>query len=518
MSSTTHTHFDTTWRVRAALAGAALVLCYFSAIQALVGHWSSSALYSFGFAVPLISAYLVWIAAPRLIELLPDHDYALGVPAVVLGLALLVVGHIGTLVTAQQTSMIVVIAGRVLVFCGRRVATQVWFPLAYLLLMVPVWNRPIAMLQEPSQRLSAALATSMLRLTGIPAMHEGIFVALPNATLQVLQECSGVNQLITIVAMAVPAAYLFLSGVARRIALVILAIVVAYLSNGFRIALVGWLAYNGLGDGKVESLHLLEGLAVSVAGDLVLGGCLSLLARGQKDEAHRSDAPRSSTPPRLWLEAALLALLLAAGGYRALFSPADVQLADGLDRLPAQIDGWVVDLQDERMGRFPALDDEFVRAYPTPTGERRFEGADDELIRSYRSPNGDRVRVYIGYIRSQKEGKELSGDASSALDRVASPVDLTLDSEEVVLGHVELRGKGSRELLYWFDLNGRIVSDTYRAKALTLWGGLTRGRTNGAVVLVGWECKDAPTCEPARVNALGFVRALVPVLRGHLPA
>ena len=50
---------------------------------------------------------------------------------------------------------------------------------------------------------------------------------------------------------------------------------------------MGWLAYNGLGDGRVESLHLLEGLAVSVVGYLVLGGCMSLLARGQRDEAYR---------------------------------------------------------------------------------------------------------------------------------------------------------------------------------------------------------------------------------------
>ena len=186
--------FDTSWRLRAALAGAVFALCYFSAVQALVGHWSSSALYSFGFAVPLISAYLVWTAAPRLLELLPDHDYVFGVPTVVLGLGLLIVGHLGTLITIQQTSMVVVLAGLVLVFCGRRVAKQAWFPLAYLLLMVPIWNRPIAMLQEPSQRLSAALATRMLRLTGIPAMHEGTFIALPNVTLEVLQECSGVNQ------------------------------------------------------------------------------------------------------------------------------------------------------------------------------------------------------------------------------------------------------------------------------------------------------------------------------------
>jgi len=516
--SATRTYMDASWRLRAALAGAVFALCYFSAVQALVGHWSSSAVYSFGFAVPLISTYLVWTAAPRLLELLPDHDYLLGVPTVILGLGLLIVGHLGTLITIQQTSMVVVLAGLVLVFCGRRVAKQAWFPLAYLLLMVPIWNRPITMLQEPSQRLSAALATRMLRLTGIPAMHEGTFIALPNVTLEVLQECSGVNQLITIVAMALPAAYLFLSGAARRIALVILAVGVAYLSNGLRIALVGWLAYNGLGDGRVESLHLLEGLAVSVVGYLVLGGCMSLLARGQRDEAYRGVEHRSSATPRRWIEAALLVLVLAVGGYRALFSPADVRLAEGLDRLPATIDGWVVDPHDERIGRFPALEDDLLQNYPTESGERRFEGIDDELIRSYRSPNGDRVRLYIGYLRSQKEGKELSGEAGNALDRVSSPVDLTLDSGDIALGHVQLRGKGGLELLYWFDLNGRIVSDIYRAKALTLWDALTRGRTNGAVVLVGWECKDPPTCEPARVSALGFVRALVPVLRGHLPA
>ena len=65
-----------------------------------------------------------------------------------------------------------------------------------------------------------------------------------------------------------------------------------------------------------------------------------------------------------------------------------------------------------------------VGGYPTPTGERRFTAVDDELVRVYRNPSGDRVQLYIGYYHRQEQGKELTGDASSALAAAASRLDL----------------------------------------------------------------------------------------------
>jgi EpsI family protein len=515
-------------RVRIAMAAAAFALCYVGLTGTLVRLWATNPLYSFGFAVPLISAYFVRAKWQQVRALRPGPDYLLGIPVTIAGVGMLMVGHLDGLLTVPQASMIVVLAGLVLMLFGRDMFKLLRFPISYLLLMVPVWDYPIALLQAPSQTLSAVLAVGLLHLTGIPVLREGTHVVLPNLTLEVLRECSGVNQVVTIIAMALPAAYLFLRGHRRRIVFVSMAVGVAYLSNGIRIALSGILAYKGLSDGNIGSLHLLEGLAVSLVGYIAIGACLSVLAgtksvnsapgRVKRLEPPRPPNPLEATRRRTWLELAVLVVVLAAGGYRLLLGPAEVRLSGGLNSLPRQINDWMVDTRVEPGVRFPAIDDAFVQAYPTASGERRFEDADDELVRTYRSATGERVRLYIGYHRFQHQGKELAGDASRILDRVASPVRLQIESETIklneVLEHRDRRGKG---ILYWYDLNGRIVANIYLAKAYTLWDALARYRTNGAVIMVGWDWPAGVAFDASRQKAFAFVRALVPLLRARLP-
>ncbi len=502
------------------LAAAALALCYAEPLAALPRHWASSPLYSFGFAVPLISGYIAWSRWPELRAIALRPAYWSGVSCTLVGIGLLVVGRLGALVTVQETSFVVVLAGLVLLFGGFGLGRLIWFPIVYLLLMVPVWNYPVALVQGPSRILSASLAVSFLHATRVPALRDTTFIVLPNVTLQVLQECSGVNQLITFAAMALPASYLFLRGVWRRVALVGIAIAVAYLSNGIRIALVGWLAYHGLGNGTLGAMHLMEGLAVSLVGYAVIGACLSGLSRigsSNPKAGGRGSGRVAARSRRPWLEWSVVGILAVVGCSQLLFRPSEVRLAASLDSLPRQIDEWTADAALPAPSRFPALDDDLVQAYPTEAGERRFEGADAELVRGYRNPQGARAQVYVGYYRQQRDGKELTGEASAALDRVASPVTVTLPTGVVDVNQVERQqGQTSRGVLYWYDINGRIVRNIYLAKGYTLWDALTRGRTNGAVIMVAWSCSSGGSCETDRRSVIGFVSSALPLLRDRL--
>src|SRR4030095_787055 len=92
--------------------------------------------------------------------------------------------------------------------------------------------------------------------------------------------------------MVVPAAYLWLDTFGRRLALILFAVVVSYLGNGFRIAIVGWLAAHGLGDGDpLGTYHLAQGLGVSLLGYLAIGGCFSLLSSSKPNSPQLGDPP-----------------------------------------------------------------------------------------------------------------------------------------------------------------------------------------------------------------------------------
>ena len=321
-----------------------------------------------------------------------------------------------------------------------------------------------------------------------------------------------------------------LRGAARRVLLRFLGIVISHLSNGVRIALVGVLAYRGLGDGNLRGAHLLEGLVVSLLGYLLLFACFIGLSKGQDPglpEETRSSPTRCGLPAfwdmpstPSWVEAGTLAVMLSLGAVLLAYHPAEIVLRHDLDAFPTRIGEWTVDTIPEPFAnRFPAIDDATVRAYPTATGERRFVRGDDELTRVYRNAIGDRVRLFIGYHRSQHEGKELAGEISSLLAKVALPVSVPVGVSTVNVNEVTNETATKRRtILYWYVLNGRITSDMRLAKLYMVWDALAYRRTNGAVVMLGWESTTGSRAEASRKKALELAAAVFPLLKQYLPS
>ena len=183
--------------------------------------------------------------------------------------------------------------------------------------------------------------------------------------------------------------------------------------------------------------------------------------------------------------------MLGAGGSQLSARQLDVHLSGDLDTLDNRIDDWTIEIGPPSMAvPLPSIDDDLVNVgrYPSRTGERRFIAVDEELVRVYRNPSGNRVRLYIGYYHRQEDGKELTGDTGAALAIAASPVTVTTESQELELNEIVRTTSGTRRgVLFWYDVNGRIVSDFYRLKSYTIWDAVTRRRTNGAVVMIAWD-------------------------------
>jgi EpsI family protein len=214
--------------------------------------------------------------------------------------------------------------------------------------------------------------------------------------------------------------------------------------------------------------------------------------------------------------------MLGAGGSQLSASHPDVRLGEDLDALDYRIGDWMIEVDPPSMAvPLPSIDDDLVNVgrYPSLTGERRFTAVDDELVRVYRNAAGNRVRLYIGYYHRQEDGKELTGDAGTALAVAASPVAVTAESRAFELNEIVRATNGTRRgVLFWYDVNGRIVSDFYRLKGYTSWDAVTRGRTNGAVVMIAWDDAVSAQSTTARQDAIEFARALLPILQRHLPS
>ena len=266
---------------------------------------------------------------------------------------------------------------------------------------------------------------------------------------------------------------------------------------------------------------------LALRGILRFGACLSLLSRktptnGPPDEAvaHSSFNVSNPGPRDIWLEAGVLTLLLIAGGSTLLTLDAEIRVTGGLQTLPTRIDDWTQETTaGQTSSRFPGFDDEMLGAYPTETGERKFIAADDELVRTYRSGSGAQVRLYIGDYRRQGQGKELAGEAGYALAAVSSGLTVKVHSETIELNEVVRQAASThRGVLYWYDVNGRVLPSVRRAKGYTILDALTRRRTNAAVVAIAWEETSGSQSGVARQKAVEFAQVLLPVLRQRLPS
>lgn len=263
-----------------ALVIVSFFIAYAPVWAALSMQWWSNDMYSYGYLIPGISLYMVWVRREQLAGVGVQPNYLWGWPLGVVGLFVYVLGQAGEVVSLQEMSLLITLSAVVLLLWGGAVLRVVALPIGYLWLMIPIWEEIVTdRLHAPFQVFSATVAGELLRMLGAPVYREGVFLHLPSITLEVARACSGVNYLIAVIAIGIPLACLFLEKWSRRIALLLFGIVVAVLSNSLRVALIGLLAYYGFEGPLHGPLHVLQGLFVSVIGYAGLFGGLWVLLK-----------------------------------------------------------------------------------------------------------------------------------------------------------------------------------------------------------------------------------------------
>jgi len=242
------------------------LFCYIGVITELLSVWQTSYIYSYGFLVPFISIYILLLGKERLKSVTKSPNLMFGLPVFLSSIIILIIGISIKTLSVQAFSLVFSIAGLTLLLFGLQTFSVVWFPIAYLLFMVPFWDKLIEPLHAPLQNLSAFIGSGILHVIGIPVYRHSVYLELPNITLEVARVCSGVNNLIAVVAIAIPLAYLTLQKWLRRILLVLVGVIVAILGNGVRVGLIGILAYYGSAGDFHGPYHLLQSMSVSIVG------------------------------------------------------------------------------------------------------------------------------------------------------------------------------------------------------------------------------------------------------------
>jgi len=221
------------WWGTASLAVLVLLL-YRDIFAALVRQWWNDPNFSHGFFVPVIAAYLVW-EKRKTLTALPVKPAWWGLAVMVGAVVILLLGVFGAELFLSRSSFIFLMAGMVILFLGWDHFRALIFPWCFLFLMVPL---PTLMMNEvtlPLQFFASSLATSLLSLVGVPVLRDGNVIQLPTMSLQVVEACSGIRSLVSLITLAVVYAYLLEKGKVIRVLLVLAAVPIAIAANGLRI-------------------------------------------------------------------------------------------------------------------------------------------------------------------------------------------------------------------------------------------------------------------------------------------
>ena len=261
----------------------ALVL-YAPLVSGMAAEWSEFPSLSHGFAVPVISAYLLWRRRDSLAQL-PIEGSILGLPLIVFALAMLVVGSLGGEPFVARLSLPLVLFGAVWFLMGGAITRQSWVAIAYLAFMVPLPYLTLRALTYQSRLFDAGITAQALGWLGIPVLRDGVMLHLPNMTLEVADDCSSVPAIAALLALGAAYSQVQSRPTWVRALLTISAAPLGLLSNIIRLILTSISAYYFGPIALNNVIHKFNGTSVFLATVLLLVLLDTLLVRVRARES-----------------------------------------------------------------------------------------------------------------------------------------------------------------------------------------------------------------------------------------
>jgi len=210
----------------------------------------------------------------------------------------------------------------------------------------------------------------------------------------------------------------------------------------------------------------------------------------------------------MWRVLTIVVILLATTSLNGSFSASESELSrKSLKDFPKAIGDWKM-ISDQ------LIDEKAMNVLLV----------DDYIMRTYENRTGDVVHLYVGYFKTQREGKQVHSprqclpgagwDRISHSERTMRFKDHNPSGGQV---NVDIMGKGkTRELyMWWYQGRGRIYANEYMNKIYLIWDAVSKRRTDGALVRV--NCSIGNDLKVSLSTQETFISSFMPELSGFIP-
>jgi exosortase len=191
----------------------ALAFVYFTVLLKLGGDWWNDENYSHGLLIPFVIGYILWLERTRLSKAGTRPAASWGAIGVGFSLLLLWAGTAGAELFAQRVSLVVMLASVAVYFWGFRLLRLIAVPLSLLILSIPIPQIIFNRIAFPLQLFASRCAVAAMSFFSIPVLRQGNIIELmplgasEPKRLAVVEACSGIRSLMTLVALALVYAY-----------------------------------------------------------------------------------------------------------------------------------------------------------------------------------------------------------------------------------------------------------------------------------------------------------------------
>lgn len=249
------------WLLLAGFA-AMYVPVYWAASQDL---WQSDEL-GHGPIILGVVMWLFWQARDRIAKASTQPANTLGWPLFAAGLLLYGFGRAFSVSSIGFASQLLVLAGTLMLFGGFGALKTAWFPLLYILFMVPLPASLIDAMTGPLKNWISLIVVDLLYAAGYPIARAGVMISIGPYQLLVADACSGLNSMFSLA--AVGALFIYFKARPNRLHnfLMIASILpIAFAANIIRVITLALITYHGGDEAGQGFLHGAAGLVLMAA-------------------------------------------------------------------------------------------------------------------------------------------------------------------------------------------------------------------------------------------------------------
>ncbi len=516
--------------LKIALYAVLLLGIYFSTLTWLVTKDWERESYSYCYLIPFVVLYLIWSKKDEYAAL-PAMPSWKGLVPILLGTVMFWIGNLGGEFLTLYISLWLILVGIIWMHIGWHKIKTIAFALFFMLTMFPVPHFIHDKVTLKLKLISSKLGVAMIQLYGMPAYREGNVIDLGFTRLQVVDACSGLNSLISLLVLSLLLVYFFRAHIWKRLFLFFSAIPLAILTNSMRITLTSILF-------KYFGQKAAEGFFHGFSGLLIFVFCLPVLflemkilsklppvpdelpaerersenSQGMVDETvtdpNRHDNAANSLNANPQFITVILLLVVTLALSQGIEFQEKIPLAKPFNQFPLEVGEWA--------------------GVSTPMEQVYIDTLDlsDYAIIDYHSKSGKPVNFYVAYYESQSKGAAIhspttclpgGGWSFEKSGAVTFPISSGDRKQMTVNSALMQKGRSKQLAYYWFDQRGRILTSAYQLKLYAVWDSIIQQRTDGALVRIITPVHELEKVALAHARLQKFTRDIAGGLEEFIP-